>query len=68
MNFAYFSTEWSMAQPFECLCGSPRCIGEVRGAESIRAEILAEYKLSDHIIALKAHQGASSATGTPVAS
>ncbi|KAL8283758.1 hypothetical protein RQP46_005553 [Phenoliferia psychrophenolica] len=66
-TFAYFSTEWSMDQPFHCLCGTPRCIGEVRGAESIPAEVLAKYKLNDHIIALKAHQTGTSAKGKTVA-
>lgn len=32
MTFFYPSTEWEMTQSFSCYCGSPACIGEIRGA------------------------------------
>ncbi|EIN05517.1 hypothetical protein PUNSTDRAFT_74635 [Punctularia strigosozonata HHB-11173 SS5] len=35
LTFFYPSTEWVMAQPFECNCGSPNCLGRVEGAFSL---------------------------------
>ncbi len=32
ITFDYNATEWDMAEPFACHCGSPRCVGLVRGA------------------------------------
>ena len=32
LTFFYPSTEWTMAQPFECRCGSAGCLGVIRGA------------------------------------
>lgn len=40
MTFAYFSTEWFMDQPFKCLCGTTRCLGEITGAQNISNEVL----------------------------
>ena len=48
-SFFYPSTEWDMAQPFHCYCGSSRCIGEIRGAAFLPAEILKQYRLSEFI-------------------
>jgi hypothetical protein len=31
INFHYATTEYSMAEPFECRCGSSRCEGVIRG-------------------------------------
>ncbi len=31
ITFDYTTTEADMAEPFECRCGSPRCVGHVRG-------------------------------------
>jgi hypothetical protein len=31
LTFFYPSTEWEMAEPFQCWCGSKECIGLVRG-------------------------------------
>jgi hypothetical protein len=49
MTFFYPSTEWDMAQPFSCLCGSSKCLGEVRGAAHIDPAILNNYKLTRFI-------------------
>jgi hypothetical protein len=32
MTFFYPSTEWSMEQRFDCLCGSEKCVGKIQGA------------------------------------
>ena len=31
VTFDYETTEWDMAEPFQCLCGSPDCRKEIRG-------------------------------------
>lgn len=46
LTFFYPSTEWDMAQPFTCYCGSPRCLGEIRGAAHISHEVLGNYRLT----------------------
>jgi hypothetical protein len=40
MTFAYFTTEWHMQQPFECLCGSQDCLGVISGAREISRDVL----------------------------
>lgn len=35
VTFHYCTTEYDMASPFECRCGSPRCMGVVRGARHL---------------------------------
>lgn len=34
-TFFYPACEWQMQSPFHCLCGSPACVGLVRGAEAL---------------------------------
>ncbi|MES2890454.1 MAG: SET domain-containing protein-lysine N-methyltransferase [Bacteroidota bacterium] len=48
--FFYPSTEWDMAQPFECFCGRPNCLKEIKGAAYLPPEILMKYKLTDFIL------------------
>jgi len=47
--FFYPATEWSMAQPFECLCGAKNCLKYIQGAAHLPAESLTAYKLTDFI-------------------
>lgn len=49
MTFFYPSTEWDMAQPFSCLCGSHKCLGQIRGAAHIPLPILQTYRLTRFI-------------------
>ena len=49
MTFFYPSTEWDMAQPFTCFCGSNKCLGEIKGAAHINADVLSKYKLTRFI-------------------
>lgn len=49
MTFFYPSTEWDMAQPFSCFCGSHGCLGEIRGAAHIPPAIIANYRLTRFI-------------------
>jgi|HubBroStandDraft_6_1064221.scaffolds.fasta_scaffold619885_2 hypothetical protein len=59
--FFYPSTEWVMASPFECRCGSPRCLGRVGGASQVPAPVLAGHRLAPHIARLLGHAWAPSA-------
>ncbi len=35
VTFHYCTTEYDMATPFECHCGSARCLGTIRGARHL---------------------------------
>ena len=47
--FFYPSTEWEMAQPFICNCGSSKCLHVIKGAAHLAEEILGQYRLTDFI-------------------
>jgi hypothetical protein len=49
LTFWYPSSEWHMAQPFDCTCGSDKCKGTISGAGNMNENILREYWLNDHI-------------------
>jgi hypothetical protein len=49
LTFFYPSTEWKMAQTFQCNCGSHQCIGEIKGAADLSADIISKYRLTDFI-------------------
>jgi hypothetical protein len=49
LSFFYPSTEWEMAAPFICLCGSPRCIHVVAGARFLPFSTLETHYLNRHI-------------------
>lgn len=53
LSFFYPSTEWHMAEPFDCHCGTVSCIGLVAGAASLSDEILSRYFVNQHIHALR---------------
>lgn len=51
LNFFYPSTEWEMAQPFECWCGSSKCLKKVKGAKFMSKEDLKKHGfINDHIL------------------
>ncbi len=47
--FFYPSTEWEMAAPFICLCGSANCIHVVAGARFLPFSTLEHHYLTRHI-------------------
>ena len=49
MVFFYPSTEWKMTQSFHCYCGSPACLGEIKGAAYLTKQALKQYRLTDFI-------------------
>lgn len=50
MTFFYPSTEWSMAQGFDCFCGSEKCLRKIKGAAHLSPDIINNYRFSEHII------------------
>jgi hypothetical protein len=49
LTFFYPSTEWDMAQPFVCNCGSNECLQLINGASHLSVKTLAKYRLTDFI-------------------
>jgi SET domain len=49
LSFFYPGTEWEMAQPFLCNCGSPNCLRLINGAAHLSKETLAKYWITDFI-------------------
>lgn len=49
LTFFYPSTEWDMAQPFSCFCGTPSCRGRISGARNMSHDQLAGLWLNGHI-------------------
>ncbi|MBM3416864.1 MAG: SET domain-containing protein [Bacteroidetes bacterium] len=49
MTFFYPSAEWEMAHPFDCYCGSPRCLGKIRGAAYLSPIVQSQYRFTDFI-------------------
>ncbi|KAK6955786.1 hypothetical protein Daesc_003430 [Daldinia eschscholtzii] len=52
LTFFYPSTEWDMAQPFDCLCGKPTCRGRISGAKDMAKAQLEGVWLNGHILQL----------------
>lgn len=48
-SFFYPSTEWAMAQPFYCYCGSGSCLQNIQGAYFLTPSQLEKYKFTDFI-------------------
>lgn len=49
MTFFYPSTEWEMIQPFNCYCGSPNCLRQIKGAAYLSRNQWKQYRLTDFI-------------------
>lgn len=49
ITFFYPSAEWDMDRPFDCLCKSLNCIGQVKGAKYLTKEQLTRYRFTDFI-------------------
>lgn len=52
ITFFYPSTEWTMAEPFDCGCGSPRCLQRIAGASQLPERSLQGQRLNPHITRL----------------
>ncbi|KAK1983540.1 hypothetical protein LZ30DRAFT_687585 [Colletotrichum cereale] len=49
LTFFYPSTEWHMAQPFDCFCGTPSCRGTIGGARDMPRAQLEGLWLNGHV-------------------
>jgi len=49
-TFFYPSTEFAMASPFNCFCGSNNCLHKIQGASFLSQEIIHQYKFTDFIL------------------
>jgi hypothetical protein len=47
--FFYPSTEWDMAQPFDCFCGTVQCLHRIQGAAHLTDEQAMRYRLTQFI-------------------
>ncbi len=47
--FFYPSTEWDMAQPFDCFCGTTQCMHRIQGAAHLTDEQAMHYRLTQFI-------------------
>lgn len=56
LTFFYPSTEWDMAQGFDCFCGAESCRGWIGGAKSMKKESLEGLWLNSHIRELLAER------------
>ncbi|KAJ3223034.1 hypothetical protein HDU81_009457 [Chytriomyces hyalinus] len=56
VTFFYPSTEWEMDQPFQCWCGSPKCLKVVKGAKGMHKTELDQFAISKHILELAAER------------
>lgn len=57
ITFFYPSTEWDMAQGFECGCGADKCLGRIQGAKYLTMEQLDDRgEINAHVRAMKAEQ------------
>ena len=48
--FFYPSTEWHMAEPFQCHCGAELCLGTIQGAGVLPVKVLERYRLTPYIL------------------
>ena len=49
LTFFYPSSEWKMAQAFDCWCGAAGCLGKIEGACCLHDTLLAQYRLTGFI-------------------
>lgn len=56
ITFNYNTTEYDMTEPFDCECGSVRCIGRVRGFRYLSGAQRLPLRpwLADHLLSLEA--------------
>ncbi|HEU5270960.1 MAG TPA: SET domain-containing protein-lysine N-methyltransferase [Jatrophihabitans sp.] len=53
LQYFYPATEWDLAEPFACACGSRNCLGLIAGARETDPAVLDRYRLNEHIQLLR---------------
>jgi len=49
ITFFYPSTEWDMAQPFDCHCRQDECFGVIRGAAYLSLEQIKKHRFTSYV-------------------
>ena len=49
LMFFYPSSEWEMTQPFDCFCGTQKCLHKIQGSAHLSEEEAKCYRLTDFI-------------------
>jgi len=52
LGYFYPSTEWRLAVPFDCGCGTPSCVGRLAGTADLPPSTVLRYRLNAHILRL----------------
>lgn len=52
LTFDYLSTEWEMAEPFDCLCGCESCVGYVAGYRYLTKDQQRTRRVAHHLVYL----------------
>ncbi len=47
--FFYPSSEWDMSQPFDCFCGTTKCLQRIQGAAYLSDDEAMRYRLTNFI-------------------
>ncbi|TDX01505.1 SET domain-containing protein-lysine N-methyltransferase [Dinghuibacter silviterrae] len=63
LAFFYPSTEWRMAEPFDCHCGNPGCLHRISGASVLPNEVLQRYRLTAYVQRKWAERAGRAAAG-----
>lgn len=50
LAFFYPSTEWKMTEAFNCVCGTPECLGQIQGAAYLTYDNLKKHRFSKYIL------------------
>lgn len=50
LMFFYPSSEWQMTQPFDCFCGTPKCLHSIQGAVYLSKQTIQQYRFTDFIM------------------
>jgi hypothetical protein len=53
LQYFYPATEWQLAVPFACNCGTSSCLGQIGGARGMDPAVLGRYRLNEHIELLR---------------
>lgn len=56
LTWFYPISEWTMAQAFQCQCGSGQCLGIISGSRDIEPALLQRYWLNEHVARLLAEK------------
>jgi len=53
LTFFYPSTEWDMAEPFDCGCRAAGCVRHITGAKDLPDDVRARYQMNPHVERVK---------------